>query len=64
MITFRRLFRRSEAPAFDPPDLLDHPDLQRMSLRELADLPLPRLGARQEPSTAAGVGARLTGDAA
>lgn len=35
----RRLGPPTEAPAPDP---LDHPALRRMSLRELADLPLPR----------------------
>jgi hypothetical protein len=58
MITLRRLFTRTEVPAFDPPDPLDHPDLQRMTMRELADLPLPRLGSRQVPGAAGGGDAR------
>jgi hypothetical protein len=38
---FAKLFRRLPAPATSD-DPLTHPDVQRMSLRELADLPLPR----------------------
>lgn len=38
----RRRLSPGEAPAPDP---LDHPDLRRMSLRELADLPMPRPAA-------------------
>ena len=41
---FRKLFQIAH-PAQD--DLLGHPALQEMSLRELADLPLPRPQARQ-----------------
>ena len=35
----RRRLAPREVPA---PDVIDHPDLRRMSPRELADLPLPR----------------------
>ena len=35
----RRHLSLPEVPALDP---LDHPALRRMSLRDLADLPLPR----------------------
>ncbi len=54
MITLRRLFRRSEALPFEPADPLDHPDLQRMTLRELADLPLPRRSGLHETDVAGG----------
>ena len=37
---FAKLFRRPVHPV-SPDDPLAHPDVQRMSLRELADLPLP-----------------------
>ena len=42
----RRHLGPSEVPAPDP---LDHPALRRMSPRELADLPVPRLGAAGAP---------------
>lgn len=38
-----RIFRISELVLTDP---IDHPDLRRMTTRELADLPFPR-GARE-----------------
>jgi hypothetical protein len=44
MIRIPRLFRRKE-PDWNRSDLLDHPDLRRMSERELADLPMPRIEA-------------------
>jgi hypothetical protein len=50
MMNFRRLFRTREALAFGVPDILDHPDLRRMTLRELADLPFPRPGQPGETS--------------
>ena len=40
----RRRLALGEVPAPDP---LDHPDLRRMSLRELADLPVPRPGGEE-----------------
>lgn len=39
MSIIARLFRLSQSEAGDP---IDHPALQRMSLRDLADIPLPR----------------------
>ena len=53
MIDVRRLFRKREAPLGKGPDVLDHPDLMRMSLRELADLPLPRAWRDGEAAEAA-----------
>ena len=63
MINFRRLFRKREAPVTDFSDLLDHPDLKRMTLRELADLPLPRIGAVQSHGAWSGGGAGELGGA-
>ncbi len=37
-----RLFRQDESDAPASMEPLDHPELRRMSLRELADLPLQR----------------------
>ncbi len=39
----RRQFRARPASAYDRTDPLSHPAIQRMSQRELADLPLNRL---------------------
>lgn len=38
---FRKFFQLAH-PAQN--DVIDHPALQEMSLRELADLPMPRMG--------------------
>ncbi|MGH1369646.1 MAG: hypothetical protein ACRBCL_13620 [Maritimibacter sp.] len=37
-----RLLRPLPVRRLQPPDPLDHPDVSRMSPRELADLPSPR----------------------
>lgn len=39
MSILRKIFRLSEPISTDP---IDHPDLRRMTSRELADLPFPR----------------------
>jgi hypothetical protein len=46
------LFERPPRPPEIAPDPLDHPDIRRMSLRELADLPL-------HPSCHAGAAERV-----
>lgn len=46
---FRKFFQIAR-PAQD--DLLGHPALQEMSLRELADLPMPRLQASGQSALA------------
>ena len=56
MMIFRRLFSTRETTVFDPPDVLDHPDLRRMTLRELADLPLPRPAFGQSDDAKTGAG--------
>jgi mono/diheme cytochrome c family protein len=48
IMNLRHLFSRTEAQTSDSSNLLDHPDIQRMTLRELADLPLPH-PSRLEP---------------
>jgi hypothetical protein len=40
------------SPEAADPEPLDHPALQRLGLRELADLPLPRPGAGPEAADA------------
>lgn len=47
----RRLAILDEAPPAEP---LDHPDLGRLSLRDLADLPLPRPEPRQSSAATLG----------
>jgi hypothetical protein len=46
MITFWRLFRKTQWRLSESSDPFDHHDVKRMSLRELADLPMPRPGRR------------------
>lgn len=50
MISIRGLLSRLEQPSWNHDDILDHPDLRRMSLRELGDLPMPRIEAGREPA--------------
>lgn len=57
MIGILRLFSRRNDLDWNRSDLLDHPDLRRMSERELADLPMPRF----EAPSAAGPDAVTTG---
>lgn len=45
MFRIPRVFSRRKGPDWNRSDLLDHPDLRRMSERELADLPMPRIEA-------------------
>jgi len=44
-MSLRDLFRRRKAPDPAVLDPFDHPEVMRMSLRELADLPWPGPGA-------------------
>ena len=52
---FRKFFQIAH-PAQD--DLLDHPAFKEMSLRELADLPLPRAGSKGQSALATTRGGR------
>lgn len=54
MTIFQRLFSKLEVPVFVSSDPLDHPDVQRMTLRELADLPLPHTNGLQECGSMSG----------
>lgn len=52
MFNFRRLFRTREAQFTECPDHFDHPDVKRMTLRELADLPPPQMCETQRRTKA------------
>lgn len=61
MTIFRRMFRTPEVPVSGSSGPLDHPDVKRMTLRELADLPLPyHANSAMTDRDAAALAAHLT----